>query len=817
MVSLATVSLYPGEVDTNPVDDAVDSDVVAGGSTTGGALGVAVASYDGDSVTVTPSEAALAGTDVTYELTVSNTTDSAQSNVLVPVDLPASFTLQSGSVTPSVGTTELAAGVLTWTVPSIAAGSSETLSYTETTDAPGALESDTTTASATSDQSATPSTASASVEVIPAANLSISVSDGVDSVAPGSMDTYTITLTNQGPSSVTNATVADTLNGGFTPLFAVSSIGGTSFVDLGADQFEWTGINLASGASAAFTMMGTVSPGVVAGGAFVNVASDSAPPQEVDTNGPSHAVDSDSVVPAPQTISFTPPAQGVVGQPATLSGTGGGSGNPVVFSVDPSSDPGVCSVSGVDGTTLDYLAPGSCVIDANQAGSAGFSPAPTVMGTIAVEQAPAFTLDSPPATAAVGQAYAYTFAAGGVPAPTYSLAPGAPSWLSLDAADGALSGSPPSGTTSFTYSVIATNGVGSASAGPFTVSVSTTTDPRLADVSATLSCPNTVRVRAEAACTLTVANAGPATARFVTAGITLPFRSWRVSATPGGRWFDNAGVWLVRSLPSTRDGRLHRQLQSLESGPVAGGGDRILREPGPGPREQRVGRSRRRDPVRRDRRRPASREAPGDRLCPGAITASEQDGVDKQRVELEEGHAVLPAGGERPHLCVGTEHTSRNRTEQGQHGEVLLGVATVDRRVDQPRTTVRPEENVAPPEVPMQQCRATHGEEVAEPGDHGGHRHVETATGGELAEPGPVEGPGVEPAGGIDAAGSDPRGTATPVGDRPRCAAQRARGPGTLRARDPVLTARRPPSREGRPRPTPPLAPARLLGPRAGV
>ena len=36
----------------------------------------------------------------------------------------------------------------------------------------------------------------------------------------------------------------------------------------------------------------------------------------------------------------------------------------------------------------------------------------------------------------------------------------------------------------------------------------------------------------------------------MTAGITLPFRSWRVSATQGGHWFDNAGVWLVRSLPS---------------------------------------------------------------------------------------------------------------------------------------------------------------------------------------------------------------------------------------------------------------------------
>ena len=50
----------------------------AGGTTTGGPLGVAITSYDGDTVTTTPSESALAGTDVTYEVTVSNTTASTQ-------------------------------------------------------------------------------------------------------------------------------------------------------------------------------------------------------------------------------------------------------------------------------------------------------------------------------------------------------------------------------------------------------------------------------------------------------------------------------------------------------------------------------------------------------------------------------------------------------------------------------------------------------------------------------------------------------------------------------------------------------------------
>ena len=82
-----------------------------------------------------------------------------------------------------------------------------------------------------------------------------------------------------------------------------------------------------------------------------------------------------------QSISFTAPASGTVGGSAALSATGGGSGNPVVFSVDPSSGPGVCRVSG---TTVTYTAAGSCVIDANQAGNAHHAAAPQIQRTITV-------------------------------------------------------------------------------------------------------------------------------------------------------------------------------------------------------------------------------------------------------------------------------------------------------------------------------------------------------------------------------------------------------------------------------------------------
>ena len=74
-----------------------------------------------------------------------------------------------------------------------------------------------------------------------------------------------------------------------------------------------------------------------------------------------------------QSISFTAPAPGTAGGSAALSATGGGSGNPVVFSVDSGSGAEVCAVSGA---TVTYTAAGKCVIDANQAGTGTYAAAP---------------------------------------------------------------------------------------------------------------------------------------------------------------------------------------------------------------------------------------------------------------------------------------------------------------------------------------------------------------------------------------------------------------------------------------------------------
>jgi hypothetical protein len=87
--------------------------------------------------------------------------------------------------------------------------------------------------------------------------------------------------------------------------------------------------------------------------------------------------------------------------------------------------------------------------------------------TPASTAAPSFTEESPPLSTLAGSTYSAIFFATGAPA--YTLT-GAPSWLSVTPF-GAVTGTPPGGTTSFSYSVTASNADGQAQAGPYTVQV----------------------------------------------------------------------------------------------------------------------------------------------------------------------------------------------------------------------------------------------------------------------------------------------------------------------------------------------------------
>ena len=89
-----------------------------------------------------------------------------------------------------------------------------------------------------------------------------------------------------------------------------------------------------------------------------------------------------------QTISFTSaaPSNPVQGGTYTVSATGGGSGNPVTFTIDASSTPGACTVTNQPSSTgtVAFTGVGTCVVNADQAAGASYAAAPRVQQTLTV-------------------------------------------------------------------------------------------------------------------------------------------------------------------------------------------------------------------------------------------------------------------------------------------------------------------------------------------------------------------------------------------------------------------------------------------------
>ena len=139
--------------------------------------------------------------------------------------------------------------------------------------------------------------------------------------------------------------------------------------------------------------------------------------------------------PGIQTITFTstPPSPAILGGTYAVTATGGASGNPVTFSIDPSAN-GSCSISGA---TVTFVAVGTCVIDANQAGNSNYEAASQVQQSFDPDsdtQNITFT-STPPSSALVGGTYTPTASGGASGNPvTFSIDPSAKGSCSLSGA-----------------------------------------------------------------------------------------------------------------------------------------------------------------------------------------------------------------------------------------------------------------------------------------------------------------------------------------------------------------------------------------------
>src|SRR5262249_46646508 len=138
----------------------------------------------------------------------------------------------------------------------------------------------------------TPASATDTDTLTPRADLSVFKSDGKSSVVPGTLNTYTITVTNGGPSTVTSLTLTDAV-----PLELLNPVfGKPSAGTYNPGTGLWSDLSLGTGQSVTITLTGTVNP--TATGTLTNTATVSTPPDVTDPNSTNNTgSDTDTLTP----------------------------------------------------------------------------------------------------------------------------------------------------------------------------------------------------------------------------------------------------------------------------------------------------------------------------------------------------------------------------------------------------------------------------------------------------------------------------------------------------------------------------------------
>jgi uncharacterized repeat protein (TIGR01451 family) len=280
LANTATIAPPAGSLDTTPADNtATDTDTL----TPQADLSL------GGSVSPT---SATAGVNLTYTLSLTNAGPSDAAGVTLTDAVPTnatfvSFTAPTGftPTTPAVGES----GMITATSPTFASGATATfvLVVNVNPGAAGSSVNTTATVAATTTDPKTDNNSFLTMMVVNgSANVGVTLAGGTGTVAAGSNVTYTITLTNIGPSNAAGVTLTDMIPTSSTFVSAAQASGSTFTItppsSTGTGAVTATGA-LASGASATFTLV--FRPNLDAAGAnLVNTATVAATTPDPDTS-----------------------------------------------------------------------------------------------------------------------------------------------------------------------------------------------------------------------------------------------------------------------------------------------------------------------------------------------------------------------------------------------------------------------------------------------------------------------------------------------------------------------------------------------------
>ncbi len=300
----ASYTIVAGDLTTGSVTNTATA--AANGATSPQASKTVTAALADLSITKTDGVASvLPGQSLTYTIVAGNSGPAAVTGVTVADTFPASLinitwtcAASTGASCPASGVGNISTsavnlpsgGTATFTVSAMVSSSIATvsLSNTATISAPSGI----------TDPNPGNNSATDLDSVIPAADLSIAKTHSPTSPVPGQSMTYTITVTNLGPSAVTGATVADTLPAVITgAAWTCAASTGASCPASGNGNISTSAVNLPSGGTATFTVTGTLSASAT--GTVTNTATVAAPTGTTDPT-PANNSATDNSTPAPQ-------------------------------------------------------------------------------------------------------------------------------------------------------------------------------------------------------------------------------------------------------------------------------------------------------------------------------------------------------------------------------------------------------------------------------------------------------------------------------------------------------------------------------------
>ena len=340
-------------------------------------------------VTKTGPPSAHVGDTFNYVVTLSNSGPSAATNVTLQDQLPVGLTFVSA--TASQGS--YSSGTGAWTVGTIAAGASATLTLQATKTTPLTT---TNTATITHSDQFDPNTgnnsAAATTQTATQSAPTLSITTGAPTIPVGGTTSLTFTITNpNGGASLTGVAFTDALPGGLavaTPNGLSGSCGGgTITANAGGGSISLSGGTLAAGGSCTFTVNVT--------GTAAGVQTNSTSPVTSNEGGIGNSATASITVTGPATnatnitlASSVNPSN--VGQPVTFTATvTSSSGTPTgtVTFKDGATVIGTVSLSaGVATFTTAALAAGTHTITASYGGASGFaaSTSPALTQTVQI-------------------------------------------------------------------------------------------------------------------------------------------------------------------------------------------------------------------------------------------------------------------------------------------------------------------------------------------------------------------------------------------------------------------------------------------------